>query len=103
MPPSCLETILDPNAASVQSVFAACQVASVRRRLQMMRAMSAAFPRRQWLKGVLLSLGVANARLASAAGLTVATSLPNELAAAPKTGSPLLDERVRVARYAVQA
>lgn len=52
--------------------------------------MSDEFSRRQWLKGALLSMSAANATVASAAGLTVATSLPDELAAALKKGCPLL-------------
>lgn len=55
-----------------------------------MGAMSHACSRRQWLKGALLSLSAANATVASAAGLTVAVSLPDELERALKRRSPLL-------------
>lgn len=55
-----------------------------------MQAMSDAFSRRRWLQGALVSLGALNSAVARAADLTVATSLPDELAAALKKGSPLL-------------
>ena len=46
--------------------------------------------RRRWLQTALLGLAAANAPMASAAGLKVATSLPDALATALQKGSPLL-------------
>lgn len=55
-----------------------------------MRATPEVYSRRLWLKSAFLSLAATNATLASAAALTVATSLPDALAAALQKGSPLL-------------
>ena len=55
-----------------------------------MRSSSTTLLRRHWLKGALLGLGLAHSTVTNAAGLTIATSLPDELAAALKRGSPLL-------------